>query len=80
MNPGMVVCSNGEPDPMGYRYIGPFDGPDHARLWEQTLHTQAGKPCPYQHWIETLERPSLPRSIIQEGEQVAQPAEHTGDH
>lgn len=57
---GMVVCSNGEPDPMGYRYFGPFDGEHHARLWEQVVHQQAGKRCPYQHWIETLEKPALP--------------------
>ena len=57
-NPGMVVCGNGEPDPWGYRYIGPFDGPDHARLWEQTVHKRAGKPCPFDHWIETLEAPT----------------------
>lgn len=66
MSAGIVLCDNGEPDPWGYRYFGPFEGPDHARLWEQQIHRRGGKPCPYKHWIETLERPSLAPAVIVE--------------
>ena len=64
MSTGIVVCDNGEPDPTGYRYFGPFDGPDHARLWEQAVHRSGPVPCRYRnHWIETLEQPRPPLSV-----------------
>lgn len=73
MHAYVVICPNGEPNFRLWRFIGPFEGREHARLWLEHVHCIESNRAPdpnddanvcrnggalvAEHMVEGLERP-----------------------